>query len=136
MSGRRKEIDRREFEKLCALQCTEAEICRWFQCSPATLLSWCKRTYGMTFEQVARKYGAGGKISLRRIQFQLAEKNATMAIFLGKVLLGQREDAVAQDDNSVQKANEQAFAIADLINRPLPERTLADVDNSQGGDEQ
>ena len=134
MSRKQKEIDRREFEKLCALQCTEAEICGWFQCSPEKLLSWCKRTYGMTFERAAKQLGAGGKISLRRIQFQLAEKNAAMAIFLGKVVLGQREDAVAQDDSSVQKANEQAFAIAELINRPLPERTLADVDNFQDGD--
>ena len=32
-----------------------------------------------------------GKISLRRSQWRLAEKNVTMAIFLGKQYLGQRE---------------------------------------------
>lgn len=33
-----------------------------------------------------------GKISLRRMQWRLAEKNATMAIFLGKQYLGQRDN--------------------------------------------
>ncbi len=31
-----------------------------------------------------------GKVSLRRAQFKLAETNASMAIFLGKLYLGQR----------------------------------------------
>ena len=33
-----------------------------------------------------------GKASLRRTQFRLAESNAAMAIFLGKNLLGQRDN--------------------------------------------
>lgn len=132
--GKRIEIEKKEFEKLCALQCTEAEICGWFECSPEGLNSWCRRAYGLNFENTSRQLSAGGKISLRRTQFQLAEKSAAMAIFLGKVVLGQREDAIVQDESTIQKANEQTLAIAELINRPLPERTLADVENERGGD--
>lgn len=32
-----------------------------------------------------------GKVSIRRAQFEMAKKNPQMAIYLGKVILGQRE---------------------------------------------
>ena len=37
-----------------------------------------------------------GRASLRRAQFRLAERSASMAIFLGKVYLGQREVQVLE----------------------------------------
>lgn len=87
----RKEIDQKQFENLCGLQCTLEEICGWFDVCSDTLETWCKRTYKRSFSEVfAQKRGAG-KISLRRSQWRLAEKNATMAIFLGKQFLGQRD---------------------------------------------
>ena len=95
----RKEIDKRDFEKLCMLQCTRAEICAWFNVSEPTLIDWCKRTYdGKDFFTVFNKKREGGKISLRRMQWQLAEKSPAMAIFLGKNLLGQT-DKVEQTQN-------------------------------------
>ena len=88
----RKEIDKRDFEKLCMLQCTRAEVCSWFNVSEPTLIDWCKRTYdGQDFLTVFNKKREGGKISLRRMQWQLAEKSPAMAIFLGKNLLGQTD---------------------------------------------
>ena len=87
-----KPINQIEFEKLCGLQCTLEEICDWFDVCSDTLETWCKRTYKRGFSEVfAQKRGAG-KISLRRSQWRLAEKNATMAIFLGKQYLGQRDN--------------------------------------------
>lgn len=56
-----------------------------------TLDSWCKRTYHASFSEVFKQKRGAGKISLRRSQWRLAEKNATMAIFLGKQFLGQRD---------------------------------------------
>ena len=95
----RKEIDKRDFEKLCMLQCTSAEMCSWFNVSEPTLIDWCKRTYdGQDFLTVFNKKREGGKISLRRMQWQLAEKSPAMAIFLGKNLLGQT-DKVEQTQN-------------------------------------
>ena len=91
MARPRKEIDQKQFENLCGLQCTLEEICGWFDVCSDTLETWCKRTYKRGFSEVfAQKRGAG-KISLRRSQWRLAEKNATMAIFLGKQFLGQRD---------------------------------------------
>lgn len=91
MARPRKEIDQKQFENLCALQCTLEEICGWFDVTDKTLDSWCKRTYHASFSEVFKQKRGAGKISLRRSQWRLAEKNATMAIFLGKQFLGQRD---------------------------------------------
>lgn len=94
----RKEIDKSSFEKLCALFCTEEDIADFFECSIDTVNRWCKRTYGMTFADIYPKKRAKGKISLRRIQFDIAKKgNATMAIFLGKNYLGQSDKQEYED---------------------------------------
>lgn len=85
------QIDTGQFESLCNMQCTLEEIAGFFRCSPDTIENWCKKTYEMTFSETYKKYSAGGKISLRRNQFRLAEKNASMAIWLGKQYLGQTD---------------------------------------------
>lgn len=93
MAGRpKKEIDQKIFENLCALQCTEVEICSCFDVSDKTLNGWCKRVYGKNFSEVFRQKREKGKISLRRTQFKLAEKSATMALWLGKQYLNQRDN--------------------------------------------
>lgn len=87
----RKEINQKLFENLCGIQCTEAEICGVLECSEDTLNRWCKRTYKMTFADTYKSKSQVGKSSLRRAQWQLAAKNASMAIWLGKQYLGQRD---------------------------------------------
>lgn len=91
MARPRKEIDEEMFKKLCGLQCTEEEIAGVFDCSPDTIERWCKRTFNANFAEIFKKYSANGKTSLRRYQFELAKKNAAMAIFLGKNYLGQTD---------------------------------------------
>lgn len=67
------------------------------ECCSDTLNTWCKRTYkdknghGMGFSEAFAIKRQKGKVSLRRTQFQLAEKNTGMAIWLGKQYLGQKE---------------------------------------------
>ena len=93
MAGRpRIQIDQSQFENLCKMQCTETEICAWFNCCDETLNTWCKKTYKKTFEQCFAIFREGGKISLRRSQWKLAETNPSMAIFLGKNYLNQSDD--------------------------------------------
>jgi hypothetical protein len=87
----RKEIERTKFEKLCAMMCTLDEIAGVFQCSIDTIENWSKRTYGVIFSDIYKKLSASGKMSLRRAQFRMAEKNPTMAIWLGKQYLGQTD---------------------------------------------
>lgn len=88
----KKEIDVKEFEKLCALQCTLEEIAGWFDCCEDTIENWCKSTYKRNFSEVYAQKRGKGKISLRRAQFRLAETNASMAIWLGKQYLGQTDE--------------------------------------------
>ena len=103
MGRPRKEVNKTEFEKLCFLQCTEREFCSWFDVSDETLNKWCKENYdGRTFSDVFKEKRENGLISLRRTQFQLAEKSPAMAIFLGKNLLGQT-DKMEQTVNDVSE---------------------------------
>lgn len=97
MARPRKEIDSEQFEKLCALQCTLKEIAGWFGCSEDTIERWCLREYQdengqpMSFAEAYKNFSVDGKISLRRFQFKMAERNPSMAIWLGKQWLGQRD---------------------------------------------
>lgn len=84
-------INAEQFEALCKIQCTEAEICSVINCDEVTLNKWCKETYGVGFSQIYKEKKLGGKASLRRMQWKLAEKNATMSIWLGKQYLGQTD---------------------------------------------
>lgn len=92
MGRPRKEIDWKEFDKLCALQCTEQEIADWFEMCTDTLETRIKETYGVTFSELFRQKRGKGKIALRRMQMQTAESgNPTMQIWLGKQYLGQTD---------------------------------------------
>lgn len=85
-------IDKSNFEKLCQMQCTLEEIAGFFDCCDDTINNWCKEVYDDNFSGVYKKKSVAGKISLRRNQFKIAENNASMAIFLGKQYLGQRDN--------------------------------------------
>ena len=93
MAGRGKtiEIDKEQFEKLCTIQCTLEEIADWFRCCEDTIERWTIKTYNKKFKEVYKEFQGRGKASLRRMQFKIAERNATMAIFLGKQYLGQKD---------------------------------------------
>ena len=133
-----KDIKKMDFEKLCALQCTQQEICDFFEVDHKTLTKWCKRTYKKEYSQVYSEKKTGGKISLRRMQFRLAEKSAAMAIFLGKNILGQ-SDFPENDDNEevTKRANLQVTTLAEQLREAVPsptiEQLLAEADE-QGGD--
>ncbi len=87
------EIPQDEFEKLCAIWCNEEEIAGWFSCSVDTLYRWCKRTYKMTFAEIYTQKASKGTVSIRRKQFELAQKgNVALLIWLGKQKLGQRDN--------------------------------------------
>lgn len=92
MARPRKEINQETFEKLCGLQCTEDEICAWFDTTRKTVDAWCKRTYKARFSTVFDQKRGTGKISLRRKQFEVAlSGNPTMLIWLGRNYLQQSE---------------------------------------------
>lgn len=84
-------IDWKMFEQLCHIQCLQAEIASFFKLTDETLHNRVKKNYGEEYSVVYKKYSDGGKSSLRRIQYRLAEKNVAMCIWLGKQYLDQRE---------------------------------------------
>lgn len=107
-------IDESQFKKLCALHCTKEEFAGFFDCSEDTIDRWCKNTFGESFAVVFKRFSAGGKISLRRYQFKLAEKNPGMAIFLGKNWLGQT-DKIEQTVMEVEDLSPLAAMLRDDV---------------------
>jgi hypothetical protein len=94
--GRRKragrkliDIDPIELEKLYSLNCTDQEAASWFGVSVRTIEG---RRKQRPFGEVMERGKAKGKISIRRSQMRLVEAgNVTMAIWMGKQVLGQRD---------------------------------------------
>lgn len=85
-------IDYDMVEKLAGIQCTQQEIASFLGCSVDTLQR------DETFCGLYKKGQENGKMSLRRMQFKLAEKNTAMAIWLGKQYLGQRDNIEVKND--------------------------------------
>lgn len=78
-----------DLEKVAGLHATRTEAAGWFGID---LRTFNKQLMEDTRAAEAWNNGVNkGKISLRRLQFQLAERSAAMAIFLGKQILGQRD---------------------------------------------
>lgn len=112
MARPRIEINQEHFESLCGIQCTLEEIASFFKCSEDTIERWCKRELKMSFAEAFKRYSVGGKISLRRWQFKMAEHNVSMAIWLGKQYLGQRDQQNAEitlNDDDTIKSMERYF---------------------------
>ena len=95
MARPKKVINQKQFESLCAIQCTQEEICNVLDVCDETLTRWCKEAYGLSFSEVFRQKRDLGKTSLRRNQWKLAENgNSTMQIWLGKQILKQSESPI------------------------------------------
>lgn len=94
----RKEFDQDVFEKLCGLQCTQEEIANWFDMCRDTLITRIEETYNESFSTAFKKFSDEGRMSLRRYQFQMAKTNTTMAIWLGKQYLGQKDENYLRPD--------------------------------------
>lgn len=103
-------------EGLCHIQCTAAEIAGVMGCSTETLSRKIKETHGIGFSEFYKQHSDGGKASLRRAQFRLAERNAGMAIWLGKQYLGQREPGIGDVQGGGEKPTDNLYnAIAEAV---------------------
>ena len=95
MARPKKVINQKQFESLCAIQCTQEEICNVLDVTDKTLTRWCNEVYNLSFSEVYEQKRDIGRMSLRRNQFKLAEGgNTTMQIWLGKQVLKQSENPV------------------------------------------
>ena len=103
----KKNIDKKQFVELCGLQCTKKEICAVLEVTDKTLDRWVADNYeGKSFSEVFEEKRVRGFVSLRRKQFQLAEKNATLAIWLGKQYLGQKDTTTLNREFDNRKPSE------------------------------
>ena len=84
MARPRKEIDGRKVTQLAKIGCTVEEIASVMDCSKDTL----ERRFAALIKRGKECF----KMSLRRLQFKAAkEGNATMLVWLGKNVLGQKD---------------------------------------------
>lgn len=79
MMAHQRELDRRQFESLCGMQCSAEELCGWFGCDEAALNTWCVDTYGEDFRSAFDRLAMMGRIVLRGEQVAAAKKNVSMA---------------------------------------------------------
>ena len=103
----KKVIDYNLTEKLAHIMCTQEEIATMFDCDVRTLQR------DEEFCRVFKKGKENGKMSLRRAQMRLAQTNASMAIWLGKNMLGQtdRVDIAVkeEEDDPITKAIKESL---------------------------
>ena len=97
------ELSDKDFERLvnmARIQCTQEEVCHVFGVTDKTLNQALKRRGEGTFSDIYKRHSHEGRASLRRYQWKAAENgNPTMLIWLGKQMLGQR-DQIVQDNTS------------------------------------
>lgn len=93
VTGRpRKEVDWDLIDSLCEIHCTKEEICSILGVCEETLTTRTKEAHDMSFSAYYKNKSAGGKMSLRRTQFDTAQKGSVpMLIWLGKQWLNQRD---------------------------------------------
>lgn len=92
------QTDPAELEELAAIGCTAAEAAGKYNVSERAFREHLKRPEARA---AWRRGKAMGRIGLRRAQFKLAEKNAVIAVMLGKRMLGQKDPVDAAGGNAV-----------------------------------
>ena len=122
----KKPITKSTFEKLCEMQCTQAEICAVLDVSDKTLNAWCKAEYDMSFSEVFRIKREKGKTSLRRAQWTLAKKDSRMAIFLGKQYLDQKDKP--ESEAAVESVIKNIETLAEAVMKTAPNRNIEDLE--------
>ncbi len=115
MGRPRKVIDQKQFESLCAIQCTLEEVCSVLDVDDCTLNKWCRETYdGQTFSEVFRQKRNLGKASLRRSGFELAKKSAPVHIFYAKNFLGMTDHVEIVDNTPIERLDAILGGLKDI----------------------
>lgn len=85
-------IDWKKVTALCQILCTKEEIASILEIDADTLNAHCKSEYNQTFSAYYKQKCVGGKMSIRRRQFEVAMAgNVAMLIWWGKNNLGQSD---------------------------------------------
>lgn len=92
-----------------------------------TLNNWCRRTYKKTFKEVFKDKRQGGKASLRRTQWKQAENNPTMAIWLGKQYLGQKDNPDGEE-KTLEQITKNIETLAEIVSKTVPNRNIEELE--------
>lgn len=112
MARPKKQIDPREVELLARIGCTTEEIGAELGCSKDTL----ERRFAAVLKAGRPRFA----VSVRRQQYRLlAAGNATMGVWLGKQVLGQRDNVDMQHSGEVS----QVVRVELPKKKPLPVKT-------------
>jgi len=114
-----KQIDLNQVIYWAELQATQDEVAGAFRTTQDTLNSALKRAVGLSYTDIQALVGGAGKLSLRRAQFRLAQTSSQMAIWLGKVWLGQKDTDNALAVN--KELMEQNKAVIELLSKQQAE---------------
>ena len=110
------EINLDELERLSALNCTMPELAAYFRVPLRTLED--RYTNDPDIRATINRGREVGKLSVRRKQMQIMNdmNSTTMAIWLGKQLLGQRDKHdVITEDRGETALNEAFSVIEDMV---------------------
>lgn len=114
MAPPKKPIDMEIVRKLAHIQCTEQEIASVIGVHRSTLIK------NEDFQSVYKEALEGGRSSLRRHQFKVAESgNPTMLIWLGKQYLGQadKQEIAGKDGGPIEHRIDAKDKLISAINR-------------------
>jgi hypothetical protein len=118
----RVEIDIDKLRNMVRIQCTAGECAGVFECSVDTLDRRLKEEGYGGFADFYKRYSDEGKSSLRRAQWKAAQNgNATMLVWLGKQMLGQRDkqdfDHTSSDGSMTPQTVERVIVKAENTDR-------------------
>ena len=147
MGSKTVDINKRQFEEMLKIMCTQDEILRVLNVSKNGLKSWCRKTYGQTYEDVSKRFYADGRMSMRRAGFSMCQRNPAVHIFYAKNYLGMSDEPRELESGEETAAFETAINTAvkalskcnldELATNPLTS-TPEEEDNQEekeGGDE-
>lgn len=121
------EIDREQLAVLAGMQCTYEEIAAVFHLHKRQFINRLNRQPSL--KQIVEDGWATGRASIRRQQFTLlAQGNTTMAVWLGKQYLGQRDQMAVTGEHGgpmeLNAGDELISRIAGIASRSGTQSTL------------
>tara|TARA_R100000773_G_C4155811_1_gene75820 strand:+ start:57 stop:458 length:402 start_codon:yes stop_codon:yes gene_type:complete len=115
-------IDPDDLRRICLLNCTMPEIAAYLRIPLRTLED--RISAEPELKEIIQSGREQGKLSVRRKQFQIMdeENSATMAIWLGKQLLGQRDKHdLVTEDKSGEKLSEALNIVSQIARSKVDE---------------
>ena len=96
-------IDWNRVDNLCYIHCTGPEIASVLGVDEDTLTAACKRDKNKLFSEYIKEKSMGGKASLRRRLFKMAEDgNLGAAIWLSKQYLGMKDKQEVEHSGNLE----------------------------------